>query len=248
MDDRIKNDEVEIDLKELFYVLWDHIWTILFAGLAVGLAALFITKAFITPQYESTTKMYVLSKASDASNNSVTSSELQTGSMLTNDYMQLVTSGPVMEQVVTQLNLEIDSEELAKKISVSTPTDTRILAITVTDDDPYVARDIADATRVAASSHIADVTGAEAVNVVENANIPKKQSSPSIMKNTMIGGLVGLFLAILILILNYMLNDSLRTSEDVEKYLGVSVLGVIPIGENEKKSKKKKRQNKRGKK
>lgn len=247
MDDRIKNDEVEIDLKELFYVLWDHIWTILFAGLAVGLAALFITKAFITPQYESTTKMYVLSKASDASN-SVTSSELQTGSMLTNDYMQLVTSGPVMEQVVTQLNLEIDSEALAKKISVSTPADTRILWITVVDDDPYIARDIADATRVAASSHIADVTGAEAVNVVENANIPKKQSSPSTMKNTMIGGLIGLFLAILILILNYMLNDSLRTSEDVEKYLGVSVLGVIPIGENEKKSKKKKRQNKRGKK
>ncbi|MDD3279903.1 MAG: Wzz/FepE/Etk N-terminal domain-containing protein [Lachnospiraceae bacterium] len=240
MDERNKNDEVELDLKELFYVLWERKLVIFFAGLAVGLIALFVTKVFITPEFESTTKIYVLSQDAETTGN-VDYSQLQTGSMLTKDYMELVTSRPVLEQVITDLDLDLTNEELMKKITVTTPTDTRVLSITVTDADPYTARDIANETRIAAGDHIARVTAAKAVNVVEDANIPTVASSPSTMKNVVIGGMAGLLLAILIIVLNYMMNDTLRTSEDVEKYLGLSTLGIIPVSMNEPKTKKKKR-------
>ncbi len=126
-----------------------------------------------------------------------------------------------------------------KKITVTTQNDTRILSITVKDEDPYVASQMADAIRVAASDHIQNVMNTEAVNVVDEANIPDEPVSPSIKKNGLIGAIAGAFIAIVIIIIVYLTNDTIQTSEDVERYLGVSTLGMIPLAEGQKKSKKK---------
>ena len=229
-------DEIEIDLLELLRVLWSKIGYVILAALALGLLMVLVSKAFMKPQYESTTKMYVLSKQDSST---VTSGDLQASSLLTKDYAELIQSRQVVETVIAQLNLDLTYEEFLKKITVTTQNDTRILSITVKDEDPYVASQMADAIRVAASEHIQNVMNTEAVNVVDEANIPDEPVSPSIKKNGLIGAIAGAFIAIVIIIIVYLTNDTIQTSEDVERYLGVSTLGMIPLAEGQKKSKKK---------
>ena len=224
-------DEIEIDLLELLRVLWSKIGYVILAALALGLLMVLVSKVFMKPQYESTTKMYVLSKQDSSS--TVTSGDLQASSLLTKDYAELIQSRQVVETVIAQLNLDLTYEEFLNKITVTTQNDTRILSITVKDEDPYVA------IRVAASDHIQNVMNTEAVNVVDEANIPDEPVSPSIKKNGLIGAIAGAFIAIVIIIIVYLTNDTIQTSEDVERYLGVSTLGIIPLAEGQKKSKKK---------
>ena len=238
------NDEIEIDVLELFHVLLDKIWVIILAGAVAALAVVAATILFITPQYQSTTKMYVLSKQDS---NTLTSQDMQTSLSLTKDYAELIKSRTVTEGVITQLNLDMTHEQLLSKMTVDSATDTRILSISVRDADPYVACEIANAIRDVAANHIKNVMDIDAVNVVETANIPENKISPSIKKNGLVGGVAGVAIAIAIILITYLSNDTIKTQEDVERYLGLSTLGTIPMSEadreikNKKKHKKQKR-------
>ena len=106
------NTDIEIDVLELFHVLLNKFWIILLAGIIAGLAFIGGTILFITPQYESTTKMYVLSKQD---NNTLTQQDMQTSLSLTKDYAELIKSRTVTEGVIAQLNLDLTHEEIKKK-------------------------------------------------------------------------------------------------------------------------------------
>jgi capsular polysaccharide biosynthesis protein len=233
----INNEEVEIDLGEIFHLLISRLGIIILSGIIFGLVSIVGTTLLITPQYTSTTKMYVISKQD---NSTLTSSDMQMSTYITKDYAEMITSRAVTESVIAQLGLDMTHEQLLKKISVDTSTDTRIVAINVTDEDPYVAAQIANAVRDKAAEHIQQVMDIDAVNVVDTANIPSEKASPSVSKNALIGGFLGVFLAVAIIIVVYLTNDTVKTAEDVERYLHLSVLGSIPLMEKEKKSKKQK--------
>ena len=235
------NDEIEIDVLELFHVLLDKIWVIILAGAVAALAVVAATILFITPQYQSTTKMYVLSKQDS---NTLTSQDMQTSLSLTKDYAELIKSRTVTEGVITQLNLDMTHDQLLRKMTVYSATDTRILSISVRDADPYVACEIANAIRDVAANHIKNVMDIDAVNVVETANIPENKISPSIKKNGLVGGVAGVAIAIAIILITYLSNDTIKTQEDVERYLGLSTLGTIPMSEADRKNKNKKKHKK----
>ena len=235
------NDEIEIDVLELFHVLLDKIWVIILAGAVAALAVVAATILFITPQYQSTTKMYVLSKQDS---NTLTSQDMQTSLSLTKDYAELIKSRTVTEGVITQLNLDMTHEQLLSKMTVDSATDTRILSISVRDADPYVACEIANAIRDVAANHIKNVMDIDAVNVVETANIPENKISPNIKKNGLVGGVAGVAIAIAIILITYLSNDTIKTQEDVERYLGLSTLGTIPMSEADRKNKNKKKHKK----
>lgn len=237
------NDEIEIDLSELFHILIKKFWVILLSGIIFSLLFVAGTILFITPQYKSTTKMYVLSKQD---NNTLTNQDMQTSLSLTKDYAEMIKSRTVTEGVIDQLNLDMTNEELLKKITVDSVQDTRILSISVKDEDPYEACEIANSIRDVAANHIKNVMDIDAVNVVETANIPDSKDSPSISKNGVVGGMFGIILSIMIVIISYLTNDSIKTQEDVEKYLQLSVLGTIPMSETGRKKKKKKQKRSRG--
>ena len=171
----------------------------------------------------------------------MTYSDVQLGSQLTKDYAELINSRYVLEEVIQELALDMDYDVLLKKVSVSTPTDTRIVSITVEDSDPVMAMNIANAIREAASSHIQNVMDIEAVNVVETANMPTEKAGPSVVKWSLIGGIIGVLLVSAIVIIQYLMDDTIKTSDDVEKYLGLSTLALIPVAVEETENKKKKR-------
>ena len=236
------NDEIEIDLGEVFHLVISKLGVIILSGILLGVLSIIGTMLFITPNYESTTKIMVLNKQD---NNTLTSADMQTSTQLTKDYAELIQSRTVLEGVIAQLNLDMTYKEMLNKVSVETSSDSRIVSISVTDEDPYTASEIANAVRDMAAEHIQSVMDIEAVNVVDTANIPNEKASPSLAKNGVIGGLLGVIIAMAAVIIIYLTNDTIKVEEDVERYLGLSVLGSIPFSEKESRSKKKKSRKRR---
>lgn len=239
MENKREHEEIEIDLVELFYVLWGHVWLIISVGLFCALACFMFSKFVISPTYESTTKIYILNKNE---NTSVTYSDVQLGTQLTKDYAELINSRYVLDAVIQDLSLQMEYKQLIKKIEVSTPSDTRIVAITVTDQDPVQAMNIANSVRENASTHIQNVMDIDAVNVAETANMPTEKASPSCSKWGLVGGILGCLLVCAIILVRYLMDDTIKSSEDVEKYLGLSTLALIPLRSDETVTKKKKKQ------
>lgn len=233
-----REDEIEIDLKELFFYLLGKAVYIIGAGVALAALALAVTVFFITPKYTSTTSMYVLNRQNAET---VSNSDLQSSTYLTKDYIELIKSRTVVESVIADLGLDTTYESVLGAMSVAAKSDTRIISISVTDADPYLARDIANAVRVAAAAQIQQVMKTEAVNVVDEANIPTEKSSPSIKKNVVIAGFIGVFLVAAWFVVLFLLNDKIVTADDVERYLGLGILGQMPLDEEEMKQKKKRK-------
>lgn len=238
MGNQKENEVVEIDLLEIFVILWSRIWLIFSVGLFAALACFAFSRFVLAPVYESTTKIYILNKSESAA---VTYSDVQLGSQLTKDYAELINSRYVLEEVIQKLSLDMEYDELLKVVKVETPSDTRIVSIIVEDGDPVDAMNIANCIREVASEHIQNVMDIDAVNIVETANMPTEKAEPSCLKWTLIGGLSGCFIMCAIILLQFLMDDTIKSSEDVEKYLGLSTLALIPIAEDETKSKKKKK-------
>lgn len=221
------NDEIEIDLLEIIHILFGRFWLILGVGLFAAVICFVISKFVMTPVYESTTKIYILNKSD---NTTVTYSDVQMGTQLTKDYAELINSRYVLEKVLAKLSLDdMEYDELLDKVSVNTPTDTRIVSITVEHTDPVLAMNIADCIREVAGEHIQNVMDIDAVNVVEPANMPTEKAGPSVAKWTLFGGIAGVVLVCAVILILYLLDDSIKSSDDVEKYLGLSTLALIPV-------------------
>ena len=217
-------DEMEIDLKELLFALKKKLWLILLAAiLGSGIAGAF-SALVMKPQYTSSSMLYVLSKET-----TLTSlADLQIGTQLTNDYRVLVSSRPVLEVVIEELGLDMSYETLTGKLAISNPADTRILTLTVTDGDPVMAKTIVDAITDRVSEYIGDIMEMEAPKVIEYGQVSMNPVSPNIMRNTAVGGMLGIVLVCGIVTILVITNDTVQTEEDVEKYLGLSTLAVIP--------------------
>ena len=224
------NDEIEIDLLEIFGVLWHWAWVIILVTFLFGAIGFAYSKFVMPEEFTSSTSIYILNRSSEKESQ-VSYQELQVGTQLTKDYSQMITSRYVLEKVNTDLQLGYTYEDFKEKVNVSTPTDTRIVTISVTELDPGMAQTIANEIRVDASDHIKNVMAIDAVNVVDEANYPTEKSGPSCSRWALIAALIGFVLSAGIVILRYILDDSIKTSEDVERYLGLSTLALIPLDE-----------------
>lgn len=231
-----RDNVIEIDLREAGGLIFRKMFTIILSGMIFAMAAILVMIVFVTPQYQSATKMYVLSMQNPEN---LTSGDMQTSTLLTQDYVELIKTRNVTEAVIDELNLNMSHEELVGKMDVVALDNTRIIKISVLDPDPYLARDIADAIREQAASHIQNVMSIEAVNVAEKADIPEKKYSPSIMRNGLIAGVAGCVLCTVIILIQYIANDTIKTSDDIERYLQLSMLGTIPVDRKMKKKKRK---------
>lgn len=217
-------DEEVIDLGEIFYALLRKIWIIL-GAIVLGAAAGGAYSYFLlTPQYTSTAKIYVLTKET-----TLTSlADLQIGTQLTQDYKTIITGRSVMEEVVDKLHLDMDYKKLVKKLKVENPTDTRILSISATDPDAELAKEIVDTTAKVASDYVGEIMEMTPPKLIESGEVASKKTSPSNTKNAAIGGLIAAVLVCGYITLTVIMNDTIRSEDDVEKYLELPVLAVIP--------------------
>ena len=223
---RNDNEEMEIDLLELLMVMKKHLSAILLAGI-VGLVIMFAYTSFlVTPLYSASSMMYVMPDNSNS--NSSTLSDMQVGQQLTSDYSSMIKSRSFMEDVIKKLNLTIDYQQLLEKVEVTNPTSSRILQVTVNDPNPQTAADIANEMASVAESKLKEITGMQAIKIYEEAAVPDRPSSPSLKKNCALGLLAGLVLAMAVITILYLLDDTIKTEDDIEKYLGMTTLAVLP--------------------
>lgn len=220
---KIANTEVEINIFNLLKKLWKKKFLITFVAIAFATAGLFYSLFIVTPQYISSTRIYVITP-----NNSITAQDLQAGSFLANDYKEIITSTDVLEKVISSEKLNYPSSQLLQKITVSILKDTRVISISVEDANPKMSQKLANSVREAAVSKIKAVTQVEDITTLEKGNLPKAPSSPNIKKNVLIGFIVGAGLSTIVLVIMGILDDRVNTEEDIEKALGLTSLGIVP--------------------
>ncbi len=220
----IQPEETEIDLAQLFRAIIHRWYLLLIFAIIGGGIAFGISRFMITPMYNSTARMLVLTKET-----TLTSlADLQIGSQLTGDYTQLIKAPDVLSETIEDVGLDMSYKALAKRISINNPSSTRILELTVTDPDPEKAAEIVNTLAANASRFISDVMEVSPPKIFSAGEVPTEKASPSNTRNAAIGVILGILLAIIIIAIRDMMDDTIRTEEDVEKYLGLTVLASIP--------------------
>lgn len=228
------SDDTEIDLVELFYVFLNRIWLLVIC-MAIGGAAAFVwTACFIKPVYKTSAEIYVVS----ASNNSVVNlADLQLGSAVKSDYMELMLSRPVLEKVIESLNVNKTVNEIRNMVSITNKTDTRILQIAATSTDPQLATDVANELATQSILLLPEIMENEPPNLVSTALFPTAPAGPSIVKNTLLGAILGLVLCGAVLVVIFLSDRSFKGADDMQKYFGMMPLAVVPTVQLETKSK-----------
>lgn len=222
-----ENQAVEIDVFAMLKTLWKRKFSIVLVALVFAIAAFGYSAFLAKKEYQSTSRIYVVSRQNQ-DNNALTNSDLQAGSYLVKDYREIILSQNVLSQAIEELKLDMTPAELSKKISVSVPTDTRILSITAKDGNPKEAARIANGLRNVAAEKIISVTKVSDVTTLDEAEVPQSPSSPNIKRNVLLGFIAGAGLMVVLMVVVEVLDDRVKRPEDVEELMGLTLLGVVP--------------------
>ncbi|MCR5801700.1 MAG: capsular biosynthesis protein [Lachnospiraceae bacterium] len=220
-----KDSVIEIDLVDLALDILTK-WKFELLITILSAILLFVYVAYLrTPMYESTSKLYVLSKST-----SFTSlADIQTGTSLTNDYLVVVTDRPVLDKVISNLQLRTSYEILSDYVSVSNPPNSRILEITVKNSNPMTAKQIADEIASVASAFISEKMDQDPPSLISSGYADEPPIGLGVVAMTAIGALIGLVFAMGIVTLQYIFNDKVYTPEDMEKKVGLNTLSCLPL-------------------
>lgn len=236
-----EDQEIEIDLREIAGLLFSRLWILILSGIAVGIIAGTVTRLTYVPMYTSTSELYILGNPGGISISSLT--DLQIGSQLTLDYMELMESRPVIQQMAKRSNLDMTYEEILESnmIELENPENTRCLRISVTTEEPELSKEIVNNLTEVGRKRIAEVMNATEPNIVYDGVTGTLSEDSHFMRNTALGFIAGAFIAGFIVVVAYLMDDTIKSSEDLEKYLGLNTLGTIPLAEEHHSSKSRKK-------
>lgn len=218
---------MEIDVFHLLKILWKRKLLIALVAFVTGIVAFAYSSFIVKPEFTSTTRIYVVNR-NQGDKPGLTNQDLQAGSYLVKDYREIILSQDVLEKVATDLKLELPPKDLASKIKVTVPVDTRIVSISVTDRAPEEASRIANSLREVAAQKIISVTRVSDVTTLEEARPATSPSSPNIRRNTMVGFLAGAVVMVVTVLLVEILDTRVKRPEDIEDVLQIALLGVVP--------------------
>lgn len=216
---------MEINLLDLFYYLKKKFLLIISITMIFAVLGAAFTAFILPDEYTAKTRIYVLNRSGESG---LSSSDYNVSDFIVKDYEVLITGENVTREVREQLNLNMSLSELAGKISVSAIEKTRVLQIVVVDTDPNRAAAIANCVQEISSTQIEKIMAVDAVNLIYPATVPTTKSGPNVVENTMLAAIIGFILSVTIFSAIHIMDDTIRTDEDVTRYLGLSTLGVIP--------------------
>lgn len=234
MDNR---NEIEFDLMQMVRYLLKRVWVILLATIIFAVGGNFISKSVTVPQYMSHCRIYVYQRATvgegtvgeGTGGESVDHSGLLFASQLANDCEVLITGVNVTEKVVEQLDLNVSPSYISHRLTVSSEANTRILQIEYTDSDPQRAVTILNKVCEVATIQIKDIMNVDAVTTIYDAQLPNGPVKSTTDRDTILAAAVGAVLAIGVLVVLFLMDDTIRNEDDVERYLSLSTLAAIPI-------------------
>ena len=222
----------EIDIIEFLKYYWSKI---LIVGLCmiIGLIiSLIFTYSIQVPMYLSETSL-VLTNSENASS-SITANDITLNKNLISTYRQIVKSRRILEQVIKNLHLNLDYETLNKEVEVTSISDTEIIVISVYDKSNGLAKRLADEIALVFKQEIVDIYNIENVSIIDNALLSEKPYNVHTLKQIIIGIVLGFILGSGAIIFIYFIDDTIKKDEDIEKKLGLTVLGSIPTYKKKK--------------
>ena len=222
----------EIDLKELIGLFWDKKSTIILLVAIFMVLGFIYTSFIVVPKYSSFTTLVLAQSPSavEGETSSITTTDITLNSKLISTYSKLVQSKTVIRQVIANLGIdEAEEESIRKNVSVSAEEDTEILKIIVTNKEPQKAADIANEMVVVFAEEVKRLYGIDNVNTVDKAEADKEPSNINHTKTIIIFGAIGFVLAAGYIFVVFMLDNSIKTQEDIEKSMHIPVLANIPV-------------------
>ena len=234
----------DIDLKELFMIFWNKkIQIILFIILFAIIGGIY-TIGFIKPMYTASTTLVLATSSGENTQdatNSITTTDVTLNSKLVSTYSELVKSKKVLRKVISNLNIDVKEESLRKNITVSSVKDTELIEITVSNEEPIYATQIANEIANVFSEEVNDIYNINNIHVVDTAEVPKEPSNVNVSKNVILFAFVGLVIAIIYALIANMLDTTVKSAEEIEKNYQLYVESVSKpmkkeVENNEKRS------------
>lgn len=220
--------EETIDLREYFFIIKKRAWIIVLITILAMLTSGIISFFVLSPTYEANTTLIVNTEQNEKTDNMITGDQLDVTQKLTLTYGEIIKSRSVLDEVIDKLDLNMDYEEASKMINVSPVKDTQIMSITVQDTNPKRARDIANAIPKVFTKEVKRITKANSVEVIDHAIKPEKPIKPNKLMNIAIAAVLGVMIGVFIVFLLEYMDNKIKTPQDIEKHLGLPILGVIP--------------------
>ena len=220
------DDYDTIDLLEVFQVVRQHILVIILVTVIAAVAGFGISRFVMVPQYQASALMIVNTRQDTTAN--VTSDQINSATQLVSTYSIIIKSDTVLQQVINNLGLTLTYGELKDRVTVSAVDDTQVMQITVQSDNPEWARQVCEQITAISPNVILESVEAGSVKLISQAAVTPDPVSPNVMKNTAIAALLGLVVSVGIVVLRELLDNKIKTEDDVRKYLDLPVVGVIP--------------------
>lgn len=216
----------EIDLKEMFdYFLGKISWIIIAVALTVAIGNVYTTFTRV-PMYKSTTSLVLVSENKDST--SYNTSEQQLNKNLVGTYSEIIKSKTILKEVISSLDLEYSVATLQNRITVSSITNTEIIQITVADPDPKVAAKIANQMATVFVKEIPKFYKLNNVTVLDKAEANERPYNVNFIKDNVIYVMIGLVLSCGVIFIFFYFDTTIKTSEEIEKKLGLNVIGIVP--------------------
>ena len=220
--------------------LFDKIILIIFIGAIFGGGASLYTKYTTTPVYDSVAQLYVYYKEGDVSN-------VNSGQITAKDYKTIIKSDAVLEQVIDELGFNCSVSYLRKNIDVTILPKSNILEIIATASDAKMAKNIVDCIVEVSKSKLVEILHAKSIEVISEGSLASEPISLNEVRNTIIGAIIGICLAVVMICIVALRDRKIKSEDDVEEYLNLNTLAVIPLCEEMNDNKKKVKMRERGK-
>lgn len=222
-----EQNTMEIDVFHLFKILWKRKILVALVAIVAGALAFAYSAFIVKPEFTSITRIYVVNR-NQGDKPGLTNQDLQAGSYLVKDYREIILSQDVLEKVTSNLKLDLSPKDLANKVKVTVPVDTRIVSISVNDRVPEEASRIANSLREVAAEKIISITRVSDVTTLEEARPAIAPSSPNIRRNTIIGLLGGTVFTVIAVLIVELVDTRVKRPEDIEDVMQIALLGVVP--------------------
>ncbi len=215
-----------IDLLEVLEIVRQHILVVILVTVLAAAAGFGVSRFLMVPQYEASALMIVNTRQDATAN--VTSDQINSATKLVSTYSIIIKSDTVLQQVINNLGLSLTYPQLQDRVTVSAVDDTQVMQITVRSDNPEWARQVCEQITLISPDVILESVEAGSVKLISQAAANPDPVSPNVMRNTAVAGLLGLVLTLGVIILREMLDNKIKSEDDVRKYLELPVIGVIP--------------------
>lgn len=216
----------EVNLIEVVQVLLRRLWLILLSGFIVALIVFGLTKTFVAPKYTAETILYVNNTRDSAADN-ISSSDISASIMLTNTYLTIIQSDTILNEVLEKTESKMPTEEFKEMIRAVNLSDSEVISIQITTKNAKESAKLAANMADVVVDKMPDIVEGSSVKILDQAKVPKKKSSPSYAKRSIVGAFVGCLLAMIVIIILTLTDQHVHSEEDLERW-DYPILGVIP--------------------